>query len=79
MVRRVKAYLKNMQVITNEDELHKMSLECEPPSGGVPHPPAATVLSTVMNMIRITSTLNNSSPILYTCYVIPKIVTMECQ
>jgi Rap guanine nucleotide exchange factor 2 len=47
MVRRVKAYLKNMQVITNEDELHKMSLECEPPSGGVPHPPAATVLSTV--------------------------------
>ena len=37
MVRRVKAYLKSMKVITDEDELHKMSLECEPPLGGVPH------------------------------------------
>ena len=37
MVRRVKAYLKTMKVITNEEELHKMSLECEPPIGGL-HP-----------------------------------------
>ena len=34
MVRRVKAYLKNMKVITDEDKLHAMSLECEPPIGG---------------------------------------------
>jgi len=34
MVRRVKAYLKNMKVITDEDKLHAMSLECEPPVGG---------------------------------------------
>ncbi|XP_059092785.1 rap guanine nucleotide exchange factor 2-like isoform X1 [Tigriopus californicus] len=34
MVRRVKAYLNNMKVITNEEKLHQMSLECEPPSGG---------------------------------------------
>jgi Rap guanine nucleotide exchange factor 2 len=36
MVRRVKAYLNNMKVITDEDQLHQMSMECEPPSGGVP-------------------------------------------
>ena len=36
MVRRVKAYLKCMKVITDEDILHKMSLECEPPLGGIP-------------------------------------------
>jgi len=35
MVRRVKAYLKSMKVITDEDELHKMSLECEPPQAGM--------------------------------------------
>ena len=39
MVRRVKAYLKTMKVITNEEELHKMSQECEPPLGGLPPPP----------------------------------------
>jgi len=39
MVRRVKAYLKSMKVITNEEELHKMSMECEPPQGGLPPPP----------------------------------------
>jgi hypothetical protein len=39
MVRRVKAYLKTMKVITNEEELHKMSQECEPPLGGIPPPP----------------------------------------
>ena len=44
MVRRVKAYLKCMRVITDEEELHKMSMECEPPQGGFPPPPAiATV------------------------------------
>ena len=36
MVRRVKAYLKSMKVITDEDILHRMSLECEPPLGGIP-------------------------------------------
>ncbi len=35
MVRRVKAYLKNMKVITDEEKLHAMSLECEPPVGGL--------------------------------------------
>ena len=39
MVRRVKAYLKSMKVITDEDILHKMSLECEPPLGGIPTNP----------------------------------------
>ena len=35
MVRRVKAYLNHMRVITDEDRLHQMSLECEPPVGGM--------------------------------------------
>ena len=35
MVRRVKAYLKSMKVITDEEELHRMSQEVEPPSGGL--------------------------------------------
>ncbi|XP_067139953.1 rap guanine nucleotide exchange factor 2-like isoform X2 [Centruroides vittatus] len=30
MVRRVKAYLANLKITTNEDQLHAMSLECEP-------------------------------------------------
>merc|ERR1719219_2587408 len=34
MVRRVKAYLKNMKVITDEEKLLAMSMECDPPSGG---------------------------------------------
>lgn len=34
MVRRVKAYLKNMKVITDEEKLLAMSMECEPPVGG---------------------------------------------
>lgn len=29
MVRRVKAYLNNLQVVTDESRLHEMSLECE--------------------------------------------------
>ncbi|KAJ9600078.1 hypothetical protein L9F63_009620, partial [Diploptera punctata] len=36
MVRRVKAYLNNMRVITDEDKLHALSLECEP-SGSAPN------------------------------------------
>jgi Rap guanine nucleotide exchange factor 2 len=36
MVRRVKAYLKNMKLITDEEKLHSMSLEIEPPAGGLP-------------------------------------------
>lgn len=35
MVRRVKAYLNNMKIITDEDRLHQMSNECEPPPGGL--------------------------------------------
>lgn len=34
MVRRVKAYLANMRVITDEDQLRHMSNEAEPPAGG---------------------------------------------
>ena len=34
MVRRVKAYLKSMKVITDEEELHRMSQKVEP-AGGV--------------------------------------------
>jgi hypothetical protein len=34
MVRRVKAYLRNMKIITDEERLHAMSLECEPPAAG---------------------------------------------
>ena len=45
MVRRVKAYLKSMKVITNEEELHKMSMECEPPLGGLPPPPPVNTVS----------------------------------
>ncbi|XP_035225084.1 rap guanine nucleotide exchange factor 2-like isoform X2 [Stegodyphus dumicola] len=30
MVRRVKAYLSNLKVVTDEDQLHAMSVECEP-------------------------------------------------
>lgn len=33
MVRRVKSYLANMDVIDNENELDKLSLECEPQVG----------------------------------------------
>jgi len=36
MVRRVKAYLGNMKVITDEEQLRQMSLEVEPPAGGAP-------------------------------------------
>ena len=48
MVRRVKAYLKSMKVITNEEELHKMSMECEPPQGGLPPPPPINTVSTLV-------------------------------
>lgn len=33
MSRRVKKYLANLTVITNEDELRELSLNCEPPPG----------------------------------------------
>lgn len=33
MVRRVKAYLNNLQVVIEETKLHHMSLECEGASG----------------------------------------------
>ncbi|KAF4533090.1 hypothetical protein B566_EDAN003810 [Ephemera danica] len=35
MVRRVKAYLNQMKVMTDEEQLHKLSLECEP-AGSAP-------------------------------------------
>ncbi|XP_058810856.1 rap guanine nucleotide exchange factor 2-like isoform X2 [Phymastichus coffea] len=35
MVRRVKAYLANMKVITDEEKLHQLSVECEPHVGTV--------------------------------------------
>ncbi|XP_046602543.1 rap guanine nucleotide exchange factor 2 isoform X3 [Neodiprion lecontei] len=35
MVRRVKAYLANMEVITDEERLHALSAECEPHAGAV--------------------------------------------
>ena len=46
MVRRVKAYLKNMKVITDEEKLHAMSLECEPPVGGAIQIPQPSVSCT---------------------------------
>uniref|UniRef100_A0A1B0CL51 Putative camp-regulated guanine nucleotide exchange factor n=1 Tax=Lutzomyia longipalpis TaxID=7200 RepID=A0A1B0CL51_LUTLO len=36
MVRRVKAYLNNMKVTTDEDALHALSAECEPSGGSAP-------------------------------------------
>ncbi|XP_011309778.1 rap guanine nucleotide exchange factor 6 isoform X5 [Fopius arisanus] len=41
MVRRVKAYLGNMKVITDEERLHSLSVECEPHAGAVPAVAAA--------------------------------------
>lgn len=35
MVRRVKAYLANMKVITDEERLHQLSVDCEPHAGAV--------------------------------------------
>lgn len=37
MVRRVKAYLNNMKVVTDEDVLHTRSVECEPNYGSAPN------------------------------------------
>ncbi|XP_050318417.1 rap guanine nucleotide exchange factor 2 isoform X2 [Bactrocera neohumeralis] len=37
MVRRVKAYLNNLKIISDEDALHKFSLECEPSSNSQTH------------------------------------------
>ncbi|XP_032293721.1 rap guanine nucleotide exchange factor 2 isoform X3 [Drosophila virilis] len=33
MVRRVKAYLNSLKILSDEDLLHRLSLECEPPHG----------------------------------------------
>ena len=47
------------QVITDEEELHKMSMECEPPSGGLPPPPPlSTVLPSSLPNITPQITLN---------------------
>lgn len=35
MVRRVKAYLGNMKVVTDEDRLHQLSVDCEPHPGTI--------------------------------------------
>ena len=37
MVRRVKAYLNNMKVITDEDDLHRLSLQCESLTSSAPN------------------------------------------
>lgn len=37
MVRRVKAYLNNVKIIKDEDQLHQMSLECEPQQMSAPN------------------------------------------
>ena len=58
MVRRVKAYLKSMKVITDEEELHRMSQEVEPPSGGLA-PPPLPVINTVKISIKLKRTPNN--------------------
>ncbi|XP_050515980.1 rap guanine nucleotide exchange factor 6-like isoform X2 [Diabrotica virgifera virgifera] len=42
MVRRVKAYLNNLQVETDEAKLHEMSLECESPATGGSSGPGST-------------------------------------
>ncbi|XP_054711179.1 rap guanine nucleotide exchange factor 2-like [Uloborus diversus] len=36
MVRRVKAYLSNLKVVTDEDQLHSMSVDCEPLITSIP-------------------------------------------
>lgn len=41
MVRRVKAYLNNLQVITDETKLHEMSLECEGAASGTSSGPGS--------------------------------------
>lgn len=46
MVRRVKAYLANMKVITDEERLHALSVECEPHAG------AAAVAAVPLNASR---------------------------
>lgn len=45
MVRRVKAYLGNMKVITDEEKLHQLSVECEPHAGTVAMAAAAAMPS----------------------------------
>ena len=47
MVRRVRAYLAKMPVIRDEEQLHKMSLEVEPPpqtatTNAIPHATSST-------------------------------------
>ncbi|XP_063703406.1 rap guanine nucleotide exchange factor 2 isoform X3 [Culicoides brevitarsis] len=37
MVRRVKAYLNNLKVITDEDKLHELSMQCEPHGNSAPN------------------------------------------
>ncbi len=49
MVRRVKAYLGNMRVITDEDQLHRMSEQCEPP----PPPPAQQASSSTAPVVLL--------------------------
>ncbi|CAB4069754.1 RAPGEF2 [Lepeophtheirus salmonis] len=78
MVRRVKSYLKNMRVVIEEEALHRMSLECEPPPGAMgglkrnPSPTPSAVSSTSSNSERkvtlpphgaSTTTSSNSSAI----------------
>ncbi len=60
MVRRVKAYLNNMNVITDEDRLHAMSMECEPPVGGFAPAPSTTAATNAA--AAATSNAANGTP-----------------
>eukprot|EP00096_Caligus_rogercresseyi_P009497 TRINITY_DN3238_c0_g2_i1.p1 TRINITY_DN3238_c0_g2~~TRINITY_DN3238_c0_g2_i1.p1 ORF type:complete len:1352 (+),score=489.49 TRINITY_DN3238_c0_g2_i1:114-4058(+) len=60
MVRRVKSYLQNMRVITEEHCLHKMSLECEPPPGG--HPLQHTLSSSTSFNLSTASSSQQQNP-----------------
>ena len=42
--------LYHLQVITDEEELHKMSMECEPPLGGLPPPPPLSTVAFYPNL-----------------------------
>lgn len=57
MVRRVKAYLNNMKVISDESRLRQMSLECEPPPSG---PSMTLSVASVTTSLSVHQQLTNS-------------------
>lgn len=60
MVRRVKAYLANMKVITDEEKLHHLSVDCEPHAGAVAVA-AAVPITTVRGRRHPSPTLSTTS------------------